>query len=497
MKDKLFNILRPFGQEHLLQYWDSLGEIERQHLASQIESINFAQLQELYQTRDHKSGSSELADKSEPPYGYKFSGVASAARYSSRIPITAEAATTAGNNAICNTTKDGKITGKVGVILVAGGQGTRLGFGHAKGLFPIGAVAGTLLIRIHFEKVMAISQRAGFNIPLAVMTSPATHQEITESLENNNYFGFSRDDLHIFCQGTMPAVDANDGKVLLAGRSLVAVNPDGHGGMLSAIARRGRQKESGGVQKESVLEFFKNRGIEFLYYSQVDNPLAQTCSAEFLGYHILSGSEFSTQVICKTTPAEKCGNVIRVGESLYMVEYTELPNEVASRRNPDGSLFVWAGNTAIHAFNLGFLEKMSAKENILPFHVARKKVPYIDPTTGEIRNPVELNAIKFERFIFDILPFARNAVIVEVDAVNHYAPLKNASGAEKYSPEFVKQKMIDQHTNWLKSAGAIVAPNTPIEISPLFADSPETLKKKIKPNTTFNSPTYLTSPQHK
>ncbi|MDR2642465.1 MAG: UTP--glucose-1-phosphate uridylyltransferase [Planctomycetaceae bacterium] len=481
MKNNLLHILRPFGQEHLLTFWDALTLEQQQHLAAQIEAIDFQQLAKFYANRNHPTRTLELADKSADPYGYKFSSVKSTSRCFARKPITTLEAINAGNAALAGTLSQGK----VGAILVAGGQGTRLGFNHPKGLFPIGVVAGTLLIQIHFEKILAVSRRVGFNIPLAIMTSPATHIEITDVLEKNNYFGLDKADVFIFCQGTMPTLNESDGKILLELRHSISLNPDGHGGMLAAMIKKQVDKNL------SVIEFFKNRGVKYLYYNQIDNPLAQTCSPEFLGYHILSNSEFTTQVIRKKDPTEKCGNVVRIGESLYMIEYMELPDAIARRINSDGSLHIWAGNTAIHAFNLDFLERMSKLPDVLPFHTARKKTTFVDVNTGIINKPTTPNAVKFERFIFDLLPFADNAIVVEVDEANHYAPLKNESGAVTHSPEHVQLQMLNQHTSWLKAAGAIVAPNTLIEISPLFADSEEIVIKKIKPGTIFNSPTYL------
>jgi UDP-N-acetylglucosamine/UDP-N-acetylgalactosamine diphosphorylase len=484
MKNKLLNILKPFGQEHLLTFWDVISPSERQHLAVQIESIDFSQLAVLYANRNHPTRTLELANKSADPYGYKFSTVNNSSHCFAPKPITHQEAINAGNAALAGNRLHNQQS-KIGVILIAGGQGTRLGFQHPKGLFPIGVVAGTLLIQIHFEKIVAISRRIGCNIPLAIMTSPVTHAEIADVLEKNNYFGLDKKDVIIFCQGTMPTLNESDGKILLAAQHSISLNPDGHGGMLAAMTCKVTDKNL------SVIEFFKNHGVEYLYYNQIDNPLAQTCSPEFLGYHILSNSEFTTQVIRKKDPTEKCGNVVRIDNALYMIEYIELPEEVARRTNPDGALHIWAGNTAIHAFNLDFIERMSKLSDVLPFHTAKKKAAFVDLNNGSIIKPTVPNAVKFERFIFDLLPLAANAIVVEVDEANHYAPLKNESGAATHSPEHVQSQMLTQHTSWLQAAGAIVMPNTLIEISPLFADSKEALIKKIKSGTIFNSPTYL------
>ncbi|MDR1478345.1 MAG: UTP--glucose-1-phosphate uridylyltransferase [Planctomycetaceae bacterium] len=499
MRNRLLTILKPFGQEHLLTFWDVLMPQQKAHLSSQIELIDFLGLADLYATRNTPSRALELVNKSTDPYCYKFSSVKNSFRCFAPKPISYREAILAGNAVLAHNPENNntqntpnekksrskKTKSKIGVILVAGGQGTRLGFELPKGLFPIGVITGTPLIQIHFEKILAISLRVGYSIPLAIMTSPTTHLEILSSLEQNDYFGINRNNVFIFCQGTMPTVNESDGKILLEDRDSISLNPDGHGGMLAAMTKKQMGKNL------SAFDFFKKYETEYLYYNQIDNPLAQVCSPEFMGYHILSNSEFTTQVIRKKDPMEKCGNVVRVGESLYLIEYMELPEEAARRKNFDGSLQIWAGNTAIHVFNLDFLERMSKTADALPFHSARKKVASVNINNGTINNPVTQNAIKFERFIFDLLPHAENAIVVEVDEANHYAPLKNGSGAATHSPELVQSQMIRQHTNWLLSAGAIVMPNTVIEISPLFADSEEAVIKKIKPGTIFDSPTYL------
>lgn len=468
MKPRLFEKLRPFGQEHLLTFWDTLNETEQKNLVSQIEAIDFVQLAQLYADRDKPAESLNLAAQAvEPPFE-QFSTVVP--RAASAVKFTVKSAADAGNELLRQ--------GKVGAVLVAGGQGTRLGFDHPKGMFPIGPVSQKTLFQIHFEKILAATKRYGHRIPYCVMTSPATDTETRDFLRQNNYFGLSEDDVFLFCQGTMPAVSMSDGKVLLAGKADIARSPDGHGGMLAAIA-------------PEILDQLKQRGIEYLFYNQVDNPLVRILSPEMLGYHLLSGSELTSQVIRKTHPLDKVGNVVKVGEQLHVIEYSDLPDNVAQRTKQDGSLQIWAGSIAVHIFNVALLERTSKVASSLPFHTARKKVPFIDLLTGKEQKPAEPNAVKFERFIFDLLPSAKNAIVVEVDPPNHYAPLKNAPGSTEFSPQTVAQDISAMHRAWLEQAGATVASGVTVELSPLFADSPEALKEKITAGTTITQTTYF------
>jgi len=479
MKQELFGHLKTFGQEHLLTFWDVLDTTERDDLAAQINAIDFAQIAELYERRNEPAESLTLADRASDPPAYKFSTVTDPTPCKTSKPITTGEAIKAGTEALQN--------GKVAFALVAGGQGTRLGFPHPKGMYPLGPVSGATLFQFHFEKVLAIIRRYGHRVPYCIMTSPATHTETIDFLKDQNYFGLSADDVFIFCQGTMPAVSMEDGKVLLDSKSSIALSPDGHGGMLSAMAKG----------SPSVLTQLRQRGIDYLFYNQVDNPLVQIGSPEFLGYHLLSGSELTSQVIRKRLPNDKVGNIVEVDGRLYVIEYSDMPESVGQQTNPDGSLKIWAGSIAVHVFNIELLERASQSATSLPFHYARKKVPFVEIKSGghtlpgaRIKPDTE-NAIKFERFIFDLLPSAKNAVVVEVDPPNHYAPLKNAPGSATDSPETVKQDISAMHTAWLQQAGAVVQQDTPIEISPLFADSPEAIAERIEKGRRFERATYL------
>ena len=315
-------------------------------------------------------------------------------------------------------------------------------------MFPIGPVSGRTLFQIHIEKLLATARRFGVRIPLYLMTSPATHEETVEYLRANDRFGLPAEDLHVFCQGTMPAVDAATGRVLLEAPDRLALSPNGHGGMLAAFATSGAMADA------------ERRGIRELFYFQVDNPLVEIAAAEYLGYHILSEAEMTTQVIAKRDPLEKVGNVVSADGRSLVIEYSDLPEDVARLTNPDGSLRIWAGSIAVHVFDLDFLRRMAGQldsqshDSLLdefPFHIANKKVAYID-SSGKRIEPSKPNAIKFERFIFDLMPAARNAIVVEVDPAKAFAPLKNASGAATDTPESVKAQIVALHREWLRAA---------------------------------------------
>jgi UDP-N-acetylglucosamine/UDP-N-acetylgalactosamine diphosphorylase len=311
-----------------------------------------------------------------------------------------------------------------------------------------------------------------------MMTSPVTHDEQIEFLNKHNRFGLPPADVVLFRQGTMPAVDAKTGKLLLAEKSSVFLSPDGHGGTVAALAAGG------------AIDHMRRRGIEHLFYLQVDNPLVPIADASFIGYHLLANSELTSMAVAKQTPQDRLGVFAVIDGQMQVIEYSDLPDDVAEKRTADGSLLFWAGSIAVHMFAVRFLERMLALKDALPFHIARKKVPYVDDS-GKLVEPKEPNALKFERFIFDLLPHAKNPRVVEFAEADVFAPLKNAAGASRDTPEYVQKFMIAQHRQWLEAAGTRVADNIPVEISPLWALDAEDVAARANRPETINKPTYF------
>lgn len=463
-KTALAELLRSFGQEHLLAFWDELSAGQRERISAQIRSIDFAQLAKLREGKQSGPDWKALAMRAVGPPAIRLDG------HGNQFSVME--ARTRGEESLKNR--------ELGVVLVAGGQGTRLGFDHPKGMFPIGPVSGATLFQILLEKVLAVGNRYQVRLPLYLMTSPATHDETVAYLGEHRYFGLPAEDVRIFCQGTMPAVDAESGRLLLAEQGSLFLSPDGHGGLLRALAASGS------------LDNIERRGLRQLFYMQVDNPLVRVCDPEFVGYHLLTGSQVSTQVVAKRTPTDRVGNVVAIDGKVQIIEYSDLPKEAGERRNPDGGLTLWAGNVAVHVLDVAFLRDMQGQDNRLPFHLAKKKVPYVDPS-GTLIEPERENAIKFERFIFDLLPAANRSIAVEVDEARTFAPVKNGSGAERDSPETVQVQMTSLFTEWLRQAGATAAENVAIEISPLAALGPDDLRARVSPGVALRTDTYIDS----
>ena len=469
----LLERLNRHGQSHLLRYWDELEAPARAGLEAEIESIDLDQLDALIaeHVRGEEGAGAELATTDVEPIEV------------TRMPETD------GQRALrrrsASQGADMLAAGEVGVVLVAGGSGTRLGFDGPKGTFPIGPVSSASLFQIHAEKLVALSRRHGRAIPLYIMTSPENHQATGEFLEQNAQFGLER--VRLFPQGRMPVVDRATGKILLAARDHVALAPDGHGGVLAALAA------AGPAGAPSCLEEMRQQGVNTLFYFQVDNPLVRIADPTFLGLHREAAAEMSFKVIERVAPDEKLGVLVRVKGRPRVIEYSDLTPELAAWRSGSGTLELWAGSIAVHILERSFIERLVGEAR-LPFHRAIKKTPCLDES-GQITRPPQPNSVKFEQFVFDALPHAERWAVVETDRAGEFEPLKNAVGPE--SPATVHQRMSDQFGEWLEQAGAIV-PRRPdgavafgVEISPLFALDSAELRTKIEPGWVVERPVYL------
>ena len=464
-REQLAARLKSHGQEHLLRFWDELDPAGRQQLARQIEAVNLEQIAALYEQGAAAHDWAALARRAEPPQAIRLADRQAGGRFSSHE------ARQRGTAALA--------AGKIGVLVVAGGQGSRLGFDHPKGMYAIGPVSGATLLQIHLEKAQAAGRRYGAPVPVYVMTSPVTHDEQATFLDEHDRFGLSADDVILFCQGTMPAVDAATGKLLLAEKDSLFLSPDGHGGVVAALAAGG------------ALEDMRRRGIEHLFYLQVDNPLVPIGDAEFLGYHLLARSDLTSMAVAKQTPQDRLGVFAIIDGRLHVIEYSDLPDDVAEKRDDVGSLRFWAGSIAVHLFSVAFLERSLALKDALPFHIAHKKVPHIDDA-GQHVEPDEPNALKFERFIFDLVPHAKNPLVVEYPEEDVFAPLKNAPGESRDTPEYVQRFMVARHRRWLEAAGTRVEDGVAVEISPLWALDAETVAARADRPKLISEPSYFT-----
>lgn len=436
------------GQGHVFRFFDDLSPESRRRLSEQFARLDFDQITRLLRQDDAFTDVGEIHSDAQP---------------ASYIPLPrtgSDRSQRAKAQATGNTTLR---EGKVAALVVAGGQGTRLNFDGPKGAYPIGPVSEHSLFQIFAENILAARCRHGARIPWYVMTSEDTDAATRQFFADQGFFGLPESDVYFFQQGMMPTVNT-EGKLILDAPDHIFMSPDGHGGTLSALARSG------------ALDKMQEQGIDFISYFQVDNPIVTPLDEVFIGYHVLQRSEMSCKMVAKACPEEKLGVFAVLDEKLQVIEYSDLPTDLAEACNPDGSLRFAAGSIAVHVLNVDFVLRITSDPKFaLPFHRAKKKVPYLNEA-GKRVEPQEPNALKFEQFIFDALPLAARTMVLEVGRSAQFSPVKNATGVD--SPETARRDMIRLYARQLEEAGVEIPrdengkPVYTIEISPLAADSP-------------------------
>lgn len=449
--------LTKVGQEHLLTFAAQISPTEQAALAGQIAAIDLEALPALINKYVLNPEPARVPHKIDPAPFYP-------ADPTSKSRPWDKAKHAAAGEALLR-------AGKIAAFVVAGGQGSRLGFEGPKGCYPAGAVTEKPLFQIFAEQLLAAHRRFGKPVSWYIMTSPLNHAATEAFFEQHNFFGLSPADVVFLQQGVMPSFDIKTGKILLASRSEIATNPDGHGGSITALHRSG------------ALADMKRRGIEHLSYFQVDNPHVKIIDPVFIGLHAAapdSSAEMSSKMLPKASASEKVGVFCVVDGRLDMIEYSDLPAELAGATNPDGTLKFIAGNPAIHILAVKFVEKLTSGGAELPYHRAEKKIPAIDLRTGELVAPTANNGVKLEKFVFDALQRAEKSLVFETDRLEEFAPIKNATGAD--SVESSKKLQTQRAARWLEAAGVRVPrtssgdPDCIIELSPLTALFPEDLK---------------------
>jgi UDP-N-acetylglucosamine/UDP-N-acetylgalactosamine diphosphorylase len=447
------SLLSKHGQEHVLRWFDSLSTDGKTRLLAQIASLDLPWLQRTFAKELPRVRPGDIA-----PYRDVIRP--------RRDPRQKEALS-AGQQALRD--------GRVGTLLVAGGQGTRLGFDGPKGAFPIGAISGHTLYQLHAERQVALGRRFGVVPPLYLMTSDANHDATCALFADNENFGVPADRILIFEQGLAPCVD-EAGKLLLDARDHVAMSPNGNGGLFAAMRDGG------------AFAHMQQSGIDVISYIQVDNPLARACDPIFVGYHLLRESAFSCKSIDKIGPREKVGCYALVQGKLRVVEYTELPDELAELRDDEGELLYGQSNPGLFLWSRSFAETQASRED-LPFHKAHKKIKHLDER-GELVKPTTPCGYKFESFAMDTLSDAERSLIMWCDRDGEFAPVKNASGTD--SPDSARRLMTRLFAGWIAEAGgAVERDDAQIEISPLHALDAEELGGKLPAGFVVREDTYL------
>ncbi|MDR2676270.1 MAG: UDPGP type 1 family protein [Opitutaceae bacterium] len=471
----LIETFRRAGQGHVFAFYERLDPAARRRLLADAAEIDLDEIARLSATLLGPSGAPAINLDGLAPAPYE------PLPENGGDPAAWARAKTAGEAALR--------AGRVAAFTVAGGQGTRLGYNGPKGTFPVTPLKRKTLFQVFAEKIRAAGLRHGRPIHWFIMTSHANHDATEAFFAARAHFGLDPARVHFFRQGRMPAVDLN-GKILLETTSSIAMSPDGHGGSLRALARSG------------ALDLMDREGIDTLSYFQVDNPLVRGIDPAFIGWHLLRGSAMSSKMVPKAYAAEKVGHFCVQNGRLIVVEYSDLPKALQDETDPaTGRLRYLAGSIAIHILDTKFIRRAAAGDSgaglALPFHRADKKIPTVDAAGAPVK-PEKPNGVKFELFVFDAIPFAENALVIETRRADDFSPVKNAAGLD--SPQTCREDQLRQFARWLRAAGAALAtdatglPSVAVEVSPLFGYDEDSFAgswQKLNPKPAVTEGLYL------
>lgn len=402
--------LKHYGQEQLLDRYNYLDDAKKEKIIHQIKHIDFDQIMDLYKNKDKKVDEKE-ANITNIEYTDKAK--LSKEEYKKYYDL--------GKKVI----EDGKYA----VVTMAGGQGTRLGYVAPKGTFKIGGGIDKSLFEALSDTIKEARAEYNTSIPWYIMTSRENNNATEKFFEKNDFFGLPYEDVKFFKQGELPMVNTN-GKLMLDETGIIKLAADGHGGVFEALHKNG------------YLEDMKKRGIEWVFISGVDNVLAGLVDPIAVGLSIENGTLATGKSVVKRGPTEKVGVFCKKNDRPYVIEYTEITDEMANAKNEDGELLYGESHILTNLFNIKALENIS--KNKLPYHSAFKKAKYMN-SNGEVIKPETPNAYKFEAFIFDAFESLDDMSILRVKREDEFAPLKNAEGED--SPDTARQLYINYINN--------------------------------------------------
>ena len=304
--------------------------------------------------------------------------------------------------------------GKVGLVLLAGGQGTRLGFEQPKGTVNIGLTKEIYIFECLMKNLMKVTEEVGVFVPLYIMTSVSNNQDTIDFFEEHDYFGYDKSFVKFFRQEMVPAVDY-EGRVLMASESDIVMAPNGNGGWFSSMV------------SEGMLEDIHKRKIEWINVFAVDNVLQQIADPMFIGATLSSGCESGAKVVRKAAPDERVGVLCTEDGKPSIAEYYEMTEEMATARKENGDLKYGFGVILNYLFREDKLEEIADRH--MPIHVVEKKIPYMDEQGNKIK-PEAPNGYKFETLVLDMVHMMNDCLPYEVVREKEFAPIKNLHGVD-------------------------------------------------------------------
>ena len=390
--EEIQSLLREKGQEQLLRFYGDLDEGGKARLLDRIGQIDWS----FAETFAHPEDLSGKGSRVEPVAGMRLPEIErSRAQFEE-----------AGVRAIRE--------GKVAAVLLAGGQGTRLGADGPKGAYDIGVTRHLPIFACQMHNLLEVVQKCGAWVPLYIMTSEKNDAETRAFWKENGWFGYPESEVFFFVQDMAPAVDF-EGRIYLEDRDMPALSPNGNGGWFSSLTKAGLAAD------------LKRRGVEWVNVYAVDNVLQRIADPVFVGATLLSGANCGAKVVCKTRPEEKVGVLCLENGKPAIIEYYELSPEMAAERAPDGSLAYLYGVILNYLFRLEKLEEISGQR--IPVHMVKKKIEHLDGAGNKVKPEAE-NGYKFETLAVDLIKPMGSVLPFEVDREKEFAPVKNRTGTD-------------------------------------------------------------------
>ncbi len=406
--------LTNFGQTHLLEHMATLSPAQAQSFSKELASVDWGRARTMHES----AGPGAL-----PPLP------------STLAPLDAEILSKDARDLAWKTGHDLLSRGQAGFVLMAGGQGSRLGFEGPKGACPLGLPDDLVLFEVQVRRLLRLAEICGRLPPFAVMTGPDNDEATREWFARRVGESLPEGWPEFFLQSSAPALDES-GKALLSAPGRLALVPDGNGGIWQQLSESG------------ILARWEGAGVRWIHIAGVDNLLSGPCDPVFLGFAHSRGQPLCVKSVLRTDPAERVGvYVLDENRRARVAEYTELPADSASRLDLDGLPVFREANIASHLVRVDALRDFARLD--MPWHLARKKISSVDPRTGQTQETGL--ACKYERFLFDAFPAAQGISCMRVDRELEFAPVKNASGVD--SPESARQALAAIHRHWRRSWG--------------------------------------------